>query len=192
MANTKKAKTKAEEVIDEEVVHTEEDVTDETEEVVKPTTKRVNKPKHDPSELISCRSVRFGELRLIGPKTRMAYSWANEGDIRDVEYQDLVSWKALHSPYLFAPMIIIEDEEVVEEWDADLGKLYDKLQQIDLKEMFKLPHRQFVAQLKKLPEGMKSTVQNMAYAMIQDRTLYDLRMIDSIDEILGTELKMMI
>lgn len=187
MASTKKAKTKAEEVIDEEVIQE-----DEVEEVVKPIPKKVNKLKHDPSELILCRSVRFGELRLIGPKTRMAYSWANEGDVREVEYQDLVSWRALHSPYLFSPMIVIEDEDIVEEWRADLGKLYDNLQQIDLKEMFKLPHRQFVAQLKRLPDGMKSTVQNMAYAMIQDRTLYDLRTIDSIDEILGTELKMMI
>ena len=58
--------------------------------------------------------------------------------------------------------------------------------------MFRLPHRQFVSQLKKLPESMKSTVQNMAYAMIQDGTLYDLRTIKAIDEILGTELKMMI
>jgi hypothetical protein len=39
---------------------------------------------------------------------------------------------------------------------------------------------------------MKTTVQNMAYSMIQNRTLYDLRTIDAIDEILGTELKMMI
>jgi hypothetical protein len=39
---------------------------------------------------------------------------------------------------------------------------------------------------------MKPTVQNMAYAMIQDNTLYDLRVIKAIDEILGTELKMMI
>jgi hypothetical protein len=58
--------------------------------------------------------------------------------------------------------------------------------------MFKLPQRQFVAQLKKLPEAMKPTVQNMAYAMIQDGTLYDLRTIKAIDDILGTELKMMI
>ena len=63
---------------------------------------------------------------------------------------------------------------------------------VDLKALFKLPHRQFVAQLKKLPDGMKSSVQNMAYSMIQDGTLYDLRTIKSIDEILGTELKMMI
>ena len=152
----------------------------------------MNKPKHDPNEFIPCRSVRFGELRLIGPKTRTPYSWANEGDIREVEYQDLMSWKALGSKYLFEPFIIIEDEDIVEEWKADLGKLYAGLQEIDLKAMFKLPERQFIAQLKKLPEGMKSTVQNMAYAMIQDGTLYDLRVIKAIDTILGTELIMMI
>ena len=181
MANTKKTKSQTVGVTENKV-----------DEASKSTPKKVNKPKHDPNELILCKSVRFGELRLIGPKTHMAYSWANEGDVREVEYQDLVSWRALHSPYLFEPMIIIEDEDICEEWSADLGTLYDNLQQIDLKEMFKLPHRQFVAQLKKLPDGMKTTVQNMAYSMIQDRTLYDLRTIDAIDEILGTELKMMI
>lgn len=181
MANTKTPKVQTEEVEKIEIV-----------EEVKPTPKKVNKPKHDSNELILCRSVRFGELRLIGPKTHMPYSWANEGDVREVEYQDLVSWKALGSRYLFEPMIIIEDEDLVEEWRADFGELYDNLQQVNLKEMFKLPHRNFVAQLKKLPDGMKSTVQNMAYAMIQDGTLYDLRTIKAIDEILGTELKMMI
>lgn len=186
MANTKKNSVIADEIV-------EEDIAIEEEVVVKPSSnKKVNKAKHDPNELISCRSVRFGELRLIGPKTRMPYSWANEGDYRDVEYQDLVSWKALHSPYLFEPMIIIEDEDLCEEWSADLGALYSNLQQVDLKEMFKLQHRQFVSQLKKLPNGMKDTVQNMAYDMIQKGTLYDLRTIQAIDEILGTELKMMI
>ncbi len=181
MANTKKTKVQTEEVEEIEIA-----------EEVKPTPKKINKPKHDSNELILCRSVRFGELRLIGPKTHMPYSWANEGDVREVEYQDLVSWKALGSRYLFEPMIIIEDEDIVEEWKADFGELYDNLQQVNLKEMFKLPHRNFVTQLKKLPDGMKSTVQNMAYAMIQDGTLYDLRTIKAIDEILGTELKMMI
>lgn len=161
------------------------------EEVVKPV-KKVNKPKHDPSELITCRSVVFGELILIGPKTHMRYSWANEGDIREVEYQDLVSWRALHSKYLFAPLIIIEDEEICEEWKADLGKLYEEVQSVDLKALFNLDYRKFVAQLKKLPATMKTSVQNMAYAMIQDKTLYDLRKIEAIDEILGTELKTMI
>ena len=181
MATTKKSTVENEEIVEAEVV-----------EEVKATPKKTNKPKHDPNELILCRSVRFGGLRLIGPKTHMPYEWANEGDVREVEYQDLVSWRALRSRYLFEPMIIIEDEDIVAEWKADLGELYEELQDIDIKAMFKLPHRNFVAQLKKLPTGMKTTVQNMAYSMIQDRTLYDLRIIDAIDEILGTELKMMI
>lgn len=176
MSNTKNT------VIEDEVEAVEE---------VKPARK-VNKPKHDPNELIQCRSVVFGELILIGPKTHMRYSWANEGDVREVEYQDLVSWRALHSKYLFAPLIIIEDEEICEEWKADLGKLYNEVQAIDLKALFNLDYRKFVTQLKKLPDTMKTSVQNMAYSMIQDKTLDSLRKIEAIDEILGTELKTMI
>ena len=185
MASKKGTTVETEKIIDNGAV-------DEVIEEVKLAPKKVNKPKHDSNELIPCRSVRFGELRLIGPKTHMPYSWANEGDVREVEYQDLMSWRALHSRYLFEPMIIIEDEDIVEEWNADLGELYAELQNIDVKALFKLPHRQFITQLKKLPAGMKTTVQNMAYSMIQDRTLYDLRIIDAIDETLGTELKMML
>lgn len=183
MATTKKSTVETDEIIE----------TAEVVEEVKPAPKKVAKAvKHDPGEYILCRSVRFGELILIGPKTRTPYRWANEGDVAEVEFQDLMSWKALRHKYLFEPMIIIEDEDIVEEWKADLGKLYADLQDIDVKALFKLPQRQFIAQLKKLPAGMKTTVQNMAYSMIQDRTLYDLRIIDAIDEILGTELKMMI
>lgn len=185
MASKKGTTVETEKIIDNGAV-------DEVIEEVKLTSKKVNKPKHDSNELIPCRSVRFGELRLIGPKTHMPYSWVNEGDVREVEYQDLMSWRALHSRYLFEPMIIIEDEDIVKEWNADLGELYAELQNIDVKALFKLPHRQFITQLKKLPAGMKTTVQNMAYSMIQDRTLYDLRIIDAIDETLGTELKMML
>ena len=190
MANTKKARASVEEVIEKVVI--EDKVEEIVEETIAPAPRKVNKVKHDPNEWIPCRSVRFGGLRLIGPKTHTPYEWVNEGDVKEVEYQDLVSWKALGSKYLFDPMIIIEDEDIVEEWKADLGKIYEGLQELDLKAMFKLPERQFVAQLKKLPEGMKPTVQNMAYAMIQDRTIDSLRIIDAIDEILGTELKMMI
>lgn len=182
MANIKKSTVETDEIIETEVI-----------EEVKPTPKKVAKAvKRDPGEYIPCRSVRFGELILIGPKTHTPYRWSNEGDIAEVEFQDLMSWKALRHKYLFEPMIIIEDESLVEEWKADLGKLYSELQYIDVKALFELPQKRFIAQLKKLPAGMKTTVQNMAYTMIQDRTLYDLRIIDAIDEILGTELKMMI
>lgn len=176
MANTKKT------VVEDEVEVVEE---------VKPV-KKVNKAKHDSNELIECRSVVFGKLILIGPKTNMRYIWANQGDVREVEYQDLVSWKALGSKYLFDPKIIIEDETICEEWKSELGQLYEEVKAVDLKALFNLPQRQFVTKLKQLPPSMKSSVQNMAYAMIRDKTLDSLSKIEAIDEILGTELKTMI
>lgn len=170
--------------------------TTETEEIVEavtaPAPKKVNKPKHDPNELITCRSICFGGLRLIGPKTKMPYEWMNQGDYGEVEYQDLLAWKTLHAPCLFDPLFVIEDEDICEEWKTELGKIYENINMVDLDEMFRLPHRSFVAQLKKLPKGMKSTIQNMAYSKIQSKELYDLRTIEAIDEILGTELKIMI
>ena len=187
MANAKKV-----DVIDVQEEIVVEDVVEDVVETEKPAPKKAAKIKHDPDELIVCRSVVFGELFIIGPKTKMVYNWTNEGDIREMEYQDLMSLKALRHKYLFEPFIIIEDETLREEWKADLGSVYSKLDEINLRDLFDLPQRQFVAKLKQLPDGVKSSVQNMAYAMVQDGTLYDLRIIKGIDETLGTELVMMI
>lgn len=103
-----------------------------------------------------------------------------------------MSLKALRHRYLFDPFIIIEDETLREEWKVDLDPVYEKIEEVSLNGIFDLPQRQFVAKLKQLPASVKSSVQNMAYSMIQDKTLYDLRKIEAIDQILGTELKMMI
>lgn len=177
MANTKKTTVDAIEV---------------AEEVTTKPVKKMKKPQHDPDEYVPCRSVIFGELILIGPKTGMKYKWLAQGDIREVTYQDLAAWKALGSKYIFNPYIIIEDEDICEEWKSDIGELYDSVQEVDLRAIFNLQQRQFVTQVKQLPPTMKSSIQNMAYSMIQDKSLYDLRKIEALDEILGTDLKMMI
>lgn len=184
----RKTKTVVEEPIIQEDSTVEENATVEA----TPAKKKAEKVKHDPDELIACRSVTFGELLLVGPKTGMQYSWSNEGDIREVEYQDLISLKAIRSSFIFKPYFVIEDEDIVNEWSRDLSDLYNRIGQIDIRDMFNLPQRQFVTQLKALPAAQKEAVQNTAYSMLQDGTLYDIRKIKAIDEILGTELISMI
>lgn len=188
MGNVKKNSTK--EVVVNEIFT--EDIDVEVEKTTKVENVKKQRKKHDPDELIACRSVVFGELLVIGPKTKLVYSWANEGDIREMEYQDLKSLMALRSKTLFAPRIIIEDEDLRNEWSTELDPVYNAVEDINLRTIFSLPQRQFVAQVKQLPAGMKSSMQNMAYSMMQDGSLYDLNKIKALDEILGTELKMMI
>lgn len=173
-------------------VETSVEVVKEVEQEKKPVRKHAKVDNHDPTELIACRSMIYGHLYLDGPKTAMNYSWSNVGDIREVEYQDLLSWKVMRSHCLFDPMIVIEDDEIREEWDNDLGSIYAKVDSVDVDGMFRLSISVFKDRLSKLPNSVRETVQNTAYRMIQENRLYDIRYIKAIDEILGTELLMMI
>lgn len=179
-----------------EVEKTEVDIVEEVEAEVKaskskkPTQKEVK--KYAPGDMIPCRSITYGALLLTGIKSKMLYEWANYGDITEMEFQDLQSLKSTKSTYLFKPRFIIEDEELVEQWKNDLGKIYDDIIATDVEAMFKLPANQLKAKLKKAPTGIQQAVKNLAGEKIMNGSLDSLAKIKAIDEALGTDLKLYI
>lgn len=148
--------------------------------------------KYDPDELITCRSITYGELLLTGKKSKLLYSWANYGDTTEVEYQDLQALKSTRSTYLYKPRFVIEDEELVEQWGKDFIEMYNNIIDVDVEDMFKLPLNQFKSKLKKAPKGVQQAVKNIAGEKILNGTLDSLAKIKAIDEILGTDLKLYI
>lgn len=146
--------------------------------------------KYEPDDLITCRSITYGELLLAGKKSKLLYSWANYGDTTEVEYQDLQALKSTRSSYLFKPRIVIEDEELVEQWEKDFGDMYKSIVDVDVEDMFKLPISQFKSKLKKAPKGVQQAVKNIAGEKILNGSLDSLAKIKAIDEILGTDLKL--
>lgn len=169
--------------------------TEVLEEVV--TTKQESKKapakvvrKYEPDELITCRSLTYGELLLTGKKSKLLYTWANYGDTTEVEYQDLQALKSTKSTYLYRPRIVIEDEELVEQWGKDFIDMYKNIVDVDVEDMFKLPLAQFKSKLKNSPRGVKQAVKNIAGEKILNGTLDSLKKIAAIDEILGTDLKL--
>lgn len=158
--------------------------------VVKETVKEPR--KYAPDDMIICRSITFGELLLTGSKSKLLYSWANYGDTTPVEYQDLQALRSTRSSYLFKPRFVIEDEELVEQWNRDLGTMYKNIIDVDVEDMFKLPIGKFKAQLKKAPKGVQQAVKNIAGEKILNGSLDSLAKINAIDEILGTDLKLYI
>lgn len=183
MANTKK------EVVSEEIeIIADVETADE-----KQTTKKApakSSRKYAPDDLITCRSITYGELLLAGKKSKLLYSWANYGDTTEVEYQDLQALKSTRSSYLFKPRIVIEDEELVEQWDKDFGEMYKSITDVDVEDMFRLPLNQFKSKLKKAPNGVQQAVKNIAGEKILNGSLDSLAKIKAIDEILGTDLKL--
>jgi hypothetical protein len=161
----------------------------EVEESVKPSVKKSQR-KFAPDELITCRSVTYGELLLTGTKSKLLYTWANYNDTTEVEFQDLQALKSTRSSYLYRPRIIIEDEELLEQWDKDFGDMYKNIVDIDVEDMFRLPLNQFKSKLKKAPKGVQQAVKNIAGEKIMNGSLDSLAKIKAIDEILGTDLKL--
>ena len=148
--------------------------------------------KYEPDELITCRSLTYGELLLTGKKSKLLYTWANYGDTTEVEYQDLQALKSTKSTYLYRPRIVIEDEELVQQWGKDFIDMYKNIVDVDVEDLFKLPLTQFKAKLKNAPRGVKQAVKNIAGEKILNGTLDSLKKIAAIDEILGTDLKLYI
>jgi hypothetical protein len=166
------------------------EVNSEEIEVVKETKKTPR--KYAPDDMITCRSVTFGELLMTGKKSGLLYSWANHGDTTEVEFQDLQALKSTRSSYLFRPRFVVEDEELVEQWGKDFEKLYQDIVDVDVEALFKLPVAQMKAKIKKAPRGVQQAVKNIAGEKILNGSLDSLAKIKAIDEVLGTDLKLYI
>lgn len=174
------------------VENTELDVVEEVVETKKTKTVAKAPKKYAPDEMIPCRSITYGELLLTGTKSKMLYTWANYGDVTEMEFQDLQALKSTRSSYLFKPRFIIEDAELVEQWGNDLGNMYKDIIDVDVEDMFRLPLNQFKSRLKKAPAGVQQAVKNIAGEKILNGTLDSIAKIKAIDEILDTDLKLYI
>ena len=142
-------------------------------------------------DLILCRSVTAGWLGC-GGKSGQYYIFENFGDQCEVEYQDLFALKQRRSPYLYSPLFVIEDEELLENprW-ADIQKFYsEKVYTMDdINEVLNLPVNSFEAALKALPKGLSKSLQVEVSKRIEDGTFDSLKKIKIIDEVCGTDFR---
>lgn len=168
----------------------EVDASVEKETVAKADTKKTPR-KFAMDDPILCKSVTFGELLLPGKKSQLLYTWANYGDTTEVEFQDLQALRSTRSAYLNAPYFVIEDEELLEQW-PEFKALYEKVAAIDVDNLFNLPINQFKKRLREIPVGFKDSIKNIASDKILNGSLDSLAKINALDEILGTDLKLLI
>ena len=133
-----------------------------------------------------------GTLLFTGEKTKITYEFSNMGDFRYIEYQDLLSALLVRKKSIFAPYIIIEDEELLENvhWQ-EVKKVYDGLySRQDLINLINLPTSKFDSEFRKLPSGFKNTIATMVSEMITEGTFDSMNKIKIIDEECGTDLKL--
>lgn len=169
----------------------EASVTEVESTVATTAEKTTQKRKYEATDLISCRSLTQGTLIMTGKKSGITYRWSAYNDICDVEYQDLYSLKASRSNYVYKPLFVIEDEELLSDarW-SDLKAMYDKLYSNEnMAAVLDLPLAQFKRALRNAPEGYRKALCIEAATRIEDGTFDSMNKVKAIDEICGTDLK---
>lgn len=177
MAVTKKATTKA------------------TTSTVAETEVKTTKPKtFSQTDTILCRSVTPGWLGVPG-KSGMYYVFANYGDETEIEYGDLFALKNSHSRYIYDPLFVIEDEELLENprW-KDISEFYsDKVYGMDdINNVLNKPNNAFKNTLTTLPKGLLKAITVEVAKRIEDGTFDSIRKIKALDEVCGTDFGKMI
>ena len=130
MANTMKktnrfinkdtTKTLVDDVETDKIVET---VEDEIEEVVETVVEKREPKKFEATDGIPCRSIVSGGLYMSGIKSHIMYEWSDNGDVTEVEYQDIVAAIRSNVSYINKPYFIIEDEDVIAQF-PQLNKIY--------------------------------------------------------------------
>ena len=169
-------------------VETVDSVTEKTVAETTPKKATQTKKQYSAEEPIPCRSVTYGKLICVGPKSKLNYEWADYGDITEVEYQDLRALQSTHSGFLTKPLFVIEDDELVKQWSSSLKAVYDRIASLDVDSLFKMTPSQFKKKLESFPVSYRQTVVEMANKMILTGELDSLAKIKAIDEVCGTDL----
>ena len=156
-------------------------------------TKQVEKKKvYAENEGIPCKSITPGKLFMEGIKSKIVYRWADNGDVVEVEYQDLIAAIRSNSSYVIKPFFIIEDDEIVSKF-PQLKRVYESMYSIkDLKDVLTtMSVGEMERTIMSLPEGAKDSIKHIASKMISDGTLDSVKKIQCLDKIYNTEMMMM-
>lgn len=171
------------------VVDNEVQVEDEVKTIATEAKPVVKKWVND--EGIRCRSVTSGPLYMSGIKSHILYIWSDEGDVTEVEYQDLVAAIRSNSAYVMKPYFVVEDVEFAQAY-PQVKKIYDALYSIqDLRDVLNLPPAVMKSTILALPEGARETIKTLAAQMVTNGQLDSIKKISILDEIYDTKLLMM-
>lgn len=183
----------AKKTIEKQAEKTSSTVVETKEAISAPVEKK--KPKtFSQSDPILCRSVTPGWLGVSG-KSGMYYVFSNYGDEAEIEYGDLFALKNKHSRYIYDPLFVIEDEELLENprW-KDIAEFYsDKVYGMDdINIVLNKPITSFKSTLKTLPKGLLKAVTVEVAKRIEEGTFDSLKKIKILDEVCGTDFGKMI
>ena len=165
------------------------------EKPVEPKAVTEKKPKKfQPDDMIQCRSNTVGLLLYNGHKSKLPYQFSNIGDVSYIAYEDILAAFMVNSQYIFKPLFIIEDEDVLADPRfAQVKRLYESLYDAgDIEQILNMSPTQFRNVLMNAPVGLKNVVRDKVGGMITSGEFDSIKKIEIIDSLCGTDFKSLV
>ena len=152
-------------------------------------TSRVNDITIANEEEIAVRSITFGGLTWISPRTNSHYRWNEIGAVEYIPFGELITMNNTKRQFLFNPLVIVQDERVIKYFR--LQPVYEKVAQINsLEKIFNTGNRNEVEKVLKtiLDVNMRDVAISRIRAMRQNGTLTNIDIIHLIERVLCFDL----
>ena len=149
---------------------------------------KATKKKFNPTDLTPCISITAGELFYEGNKSKTLYTFADIGDVVEIEFKDLDYAARTKDAMMFKPRFVVQNADFIE-LHPTLDEIYSGLHTTkDLKDILKMTPKQMENAIYSLPIGAQEALKTIAATMVDNGTLDSVKKIQTLDSIFGTEL----
>lgn len=140
-------------------------------------------------DMIPCRSITFGELLMVGAKTKFVYKWADYDDVQEVEYQDLIyDVRIPGGSYSRFPRFVVLDDDFIEQ-NPILNEVYSTIySKSDIRKILDLSPNELKKVVSELPKGVRDSLKTMVATMITNGSFDSMNKIKILDEIFDTQM----
>ena len=174
----RKPKTVNEEVIEEVELEAEIEET--------PAPKKAQRKTFDDHDYIKVHSVTPGGLHITC-KSGNKYDFVAYGSELEMEYKDVVDLIRRRTSYVFLPRIIIDNDDVLEEF-RQVRQLYESMYTDgDLKDILLMPANQIAGVIEQLPEGLIPNLRTLAATMVSNGEIDSLGTVRVLKDIFGAD-----
>lgn len=191
MATTTRRSTRTRKTITEPV-----QATVQSTEVKETQTPTIIKKSTDfePTDLIRCKSITAGELRVQGKRTHNMYTFMGNGDETYIEYQDLQALLMMRAESIMLPRFLILEDRILNDarW-SKVKELYNHLHSdSDIEEILNLNPADFEATLRSVPQGLRDAIKSAIVTRLQDGAFDSIQKVQIVDRVCGTEIQSLI
>ena len=148
------------------------------------------KRKLSDGDYIMCHSVTAGGLN-INCRSRNHYEFKDYGDYGEIEYRDLVELVRKRSDHIFAPRIIIDDDDFLDEFPS-IRKFYEEQYTVnDLKDILRLEPGRMEKEIKNLPRDVMDTIRSLAATMVGNGEIDSVKKVRVLTDVFGTDFNLL-